>query len=312
MSALDVREHWNPLRDADAATSSQHVSGQEPTVLALQHASPSLAESDFRRIIPGGKHIKGWKDEAKLLKVITGRDPQTLTPLGFYYLLFASPSSAKAYRDRVMYLHRIARTYTPQSLESPLPPPPGYMIDGEDAHALLHSYNLVPPSQNLVLRLLTPPFPRHLQQLIHHGGYSRVKMRNCGADHTVLLYVTGAQLRTWSIQRMIEEDGRNNRNALWRLAGGTHGITEMNSPVFNEPEAEEGEEDDMAYPTSVRGQSRWLLEFEDRAEALRFVRAWHKRPFPLRRDSTAAATMADDDGPNDDDDAPTVHAELIW
>ncbi len=40
----------------------------EPTVLILYNASPSLIEHEFRRIVPRGKHIKEWRGAGNIEK----------------------------------------------------------------------------------------------------------------------------------------------------------------------------------------------------------------------------------------------------
>src|SRR5438045_611006 len=78
--------------------------------------------------------------------VIPGRDPETLEPRGHYFVLFSTDAAARAYRDRVIRLHRISKTWTPTSITSPLPPPPGYLKDGEDIHALMQAFTIIPSS----------------------------------------------------------------------------------------------------------------------------------------------------------------------
>ena len=41
---------------------------KEMTVMVLRYASKSLCEDDFRRIVPKGKHIEGWKGQGDILK----------------------------------------------------------------------------------------------------------------------------------------------------------------------------------------------------------------------------------------------------
>ena len=235
--------------------------------------------------------------------MIPGRDARTLAPLGSYYILFSSPSSAHAYREHAIRLHRLARTHTQQSLHSPLPPPPGYIIDGEDLHALLQSYNLMPPSQKLQLKVLPTPYTPAVQQLIRHGGYSRVKLRNGTTDNTVLLHVDGPWLSTGAIQKMIEVDGRQRRNMSWRKVGGEGAISLLDAPVASQESGEDVDEIDRDTSQSKVRQSppRWLIEFEDEDEARSFVRAWHKRPVP---------TASVDSNPGES--IPIVNAELVW
>ncbi|KAI9817361.1 MAG: hypothetical protein M1832_004667 [Thelocarpon impressellum] len=281
--------------------------GKLPTVLVLHNASKSLVESDFRRIIPDGKYIKGWKGEGDILKVIPGRDPNTLSPLGFYYILFSTPSSAHAYRDHVLRLHRLSRTYTPHSLQSPIAPPPGYLIDGEDVHTLLQSYNLVPPSQNLTLKTLTPPFSTTVQRLLRNGGYERLKMRNAlTTDNTVLIHIDGGpHLTTRALQKVLDADGRHTRNGMpWRLAGDGRPISKLDAPLEPDEDAPE------VVPAPKRPAPvapRWLVEFADRDEASRFVRAWHKRPLPLTQ-----GPISQEVAQQQEEDPGIVDAELVW
>lgn len=42
--------------------------GQEVALLILYNASPFLTESDFRRIVPRGKHIREWRSAGEILE----------------------------------------------------------------------------------------------------------------------------------------------------------------------------------------------------------------------------------------------------
>ncbi|KAI9787999.1 MAG: hypothetical protein M1816_007303 [Peltula sp. TS41687] len=308
------------------------ANGQEVALLALYNASTSLTESDFRRIVPRGKHIREWRGEGEILEIIPGRDPETLTPLGFYFLLFASYSSAITYRNEALRLHRLAQKHTPRSLQSPIPPPPGYIVDGEDVYAALQSYTLLPPSQKLVLHVLDPPFTPAVQEILDQGGYARLVNRNARSKNAVCFRVDGLQLPLHVVQKTIERDGRLNRPLPWRLIqhGGaisvleddatmSFGGLEEEAVVVVGEEEEEGEEEEGAGGEVGKGssadhhgrekngtkiwpgQTRCIVMFEDSNEATRFVRAWNKRPFPLSKKSPFYGRIK-----------PLVDVELLW
>ena len=48
--------------------SARLSNGQEVALLVLHNASTSLTETDFRRIVPRGKHIKEWRSEGEILE----------------------------------------------------------------------------------------------------------------------------------------------------------------------------------------------------------------------------------------------------
>ena len=294
------------------------------------------------------------------------REPLTLQQTGSYLLLFPSLLSAKLYQEHLIHVHRTARTHTPTSIESPLPPPPGYRLaDGEDIYQLLQEYALVPPSQRLSLRLLTPPYSPTVKGLLERGGYEEIVQdqrpntgrgaeteTNVASDTTaieaaenrrghntaVLFWVEGTQPSTFSLKHAIARDGRD-RGLAWSIAvsnppalpGSTVmssdairtsatalAITKLASPssgtIFTSatslaPQNEFGQEDDDDVDAddhaqeSPRRAGRWVIRFDDEAEARRFVRAWNRRPWPLH---------GMDGGVVYRDEAPVVGAEVLW
>ena len=241
-----------------------------------------------------------------LLKVIPGRDQLTLQPLGHYFLLFPNPAYARAYQNHVVHTHRLATTHTPTSLESPMAPPKGMIIEGDDVHALLQNYALAPPSQKISLKVLFPPYPAGVKRLIDDGGYLQLVMPEEKAGRAVLFWVSGHQPHTNVVREAIALDGRD-RGMEWALLKGRKSVEKVDgSPKpwdtegLEEARSEEieGGEDlgsaRQAYP-------RWIITFEDENEARRFVRAWHRRPFNISRDPSLQ-----------DEPPPLVHAEYVW
>ena len=259
-----------------------------------------------------------WPLPLFFLLVIPGRDPDTLTPLGNYFLLFASYSSAIAYRNEASRLHWLARKFTPTSLTSPIPPPPGYVVDGEDIHAALQSYTLLPPSQKLVLNVMYPPFSSSIQKILDQGGYTRLVNRNVQSKNAVRFRVDGLQLPLHVVQKTIERDGRYHRPLPWRLIqqgaisaldDGAMTFTSEEEEYEEDEEEEEEEEDEVGKASDGRqngvkirrGETRCIIMFEDSDEARRFVRAWNKRPFPLSSKTSFRGRMM-----------PLVDVELLW
>ncbi|MCJ1348343.1 hypothetical protein MMC31_006574, partial [Peltigera leucophlebia] len=205
------------------------------SVLVIRRASRSLIESDFRRIAPKGQHIDDWKGLGDILRVIPAREITTLQQHSHYYLLFPNPAYARAYQSHIISLHRIAKTHTPTSIESPLGPPPGMLIEGENIHDVLQNYALCPPSQKISLRVLFPPYSPAIRRLIDQRGYAQIEVPPAPASEmiqdeqqkkdnsrsrsgrAILIWVQGYNPPLSSIREMINQDGRK-RGLAWSLA----------------------------------------------------------------------------------------------
>ncbi|KAH7401017.1 hypothetical protein DE146DRAFT_735981 [Phaeosphaeria sp. MPI-PUGE-AT-0046c] len=149
-------------------------SGEDITVLQLQHCSTELTESDFRRLIPKGKHIEAWNRDGAYYKVIPGRNPISLERLPFYYILFKSPESAYAYQNNVTRLHKLAALHQPTNIFSAIPAPRGFLEDGEDVDAVTSSYLLRPTEHAPAIRTLMQPYHPGLRSLFTQGGYTPI------------------------------------------------------------------------------------------------------------------------------------------
>lgn len=254
--------------------------------------------------------------------VIPARDPETLRLVGSYFLIFSNPAAAKAYQENVSHIHRIARTYTPRSLQSPIPPPPGMLIDGEDVHSLIQSYTLIPPGHNLRLTMVMRPLTPLVRQIVEHGGYNLIASRPNRSEHEVLLSFDGEKQPTpYHIQTALGADGTA-RGRSWAFAGGwPPKITELDMPGPWRGDSEDsggiddrdlvednynagsehGSEGKGRYDGKRRkGVPKWIIAMESDAEAKRFARSWHRRPFPTR------------DPAEYDGQPPMMHAELLW
>lgn len=111
--------HYDPLPNSHSNRPS--YPRDRIAVLILHSASPSLTESDFRRISPRqAKHIPEWTGgPGHILKVVPARDTRTLKQEGRYYLLFESVQHAIIYRDHISKCHRLAGEQLQRQQNSP-------------------------------------------------------------------------------------------------------------------------------------------------------------------------------------------------
>ncbi|KAF6221738.1 hypothetical protein HO133_001706 [Letharia lupina] len=286
-------ERAQPKRVAKAAA-AKVFRHQQIAVLWLDTGSKSLIESDFRRIAPKGQHIDDWTGPGDILKIIPVRDPTTLESAGRYFILFPNPAYARTYQNHVIRLHRIAKTHTPTSVESPLPLQPGVVIEGEDAYTLLQDYSLCPPSQRIQLRLLFPSYSARIKQVLDQRGYRPLLGETNKTGRSVLFSVDGQQLPTSVIRNTVAADGRD-RGLAWDISIDRLDTSRSAADGF---EGSTSTETDEYAELGARRHTpaRWVMSFPNENEARRFIRAWHRRPFPLARA----------------DDPALVQAEFIW
>ena len=185
-------------------------------------------------------------------------------------------------------------------------PPKGMIIEGDDVHALLQDYALCPPSQKISLKVLFPPYSAAVKRVVDQRGYAQLVQPEEKAERSVLFWVNGHQPTTNLVRNVIAQDGRD-RGMEWVLLKGRKSVEKVDVPPVPEDaddlnestseEAEGGQE-----PGNVRRTyPRWIIAFEDEDEARRFVRAWHRRPFPVSREPSLQ-----------DEPPPLVHAEYVW
>ena len=269
--------------------------------------------------------------------VIPGRDMTTLEKLGYYYLLFKSPISAFIYQGQATRISKLVKMYTPSSLASQMPPPPGYLSEGEDIHELMQSYALTPPRQNISIRQLAPPLTPVIEHIVRSQGYPHIVNRPERAPAEVLMRLDGPQMTVFTMKDSFNKAERA-RGVPW--VGGEYGnlkitkwepIIEHISPLSPDklPKKagwDEWAEGDVAVtgarngPDSERPTSdeeikeearlrdrvqrkdvpRYILGFANDAEASIFVRFWHRRPFGEHLNHEHGELAA------------TIHAEILW
>ncbi|GAB7349884.1 hypothetical protein MBLNU459_g0577t1 [Dothideomycetes sp. NU459] len=294
---------------------SEREKGDRISVLVLRNASKNLVDDDFRRLIPQGKHIEGWNlERGDIIKIIPGRDSVTLERENYYFILFKSMSSAFTYQTHVTRLHSLAQSNVPSSLVSPIPPPPGYSVGGQDLHALLQSYALVPPSQSLHLRQLKRPFTSSVAQIVSNQGYPAIVNRPNRAPVEVVLRLEGPQLAVPHIRSAIYNAAKSRglpwtgeQKALDVFKWEPHGrrVSPMGRQRLEE-HAETFEKDAEGKDKEPQRAMRealpcYTLGFNNESDAQTFVRYWHRRPMHL-----------EDFVFEDSDTPPVVNAEILW
>ncbi|KAF2167118.1 hypothetical protein M409DRAFT_66180 [Zasmidium cellare ATCC 36951] len=305
------------------------AAGPGTSVLVLRNASPNLTEEDFRRLVPQGRHLEGWRlEQGDILKVIPGRDLASLEQQNTYYLLFSSALNAFTYQGHVQRIHNLAAVHTPTSTSSPIPPPPGYMIEGLDAHAAIEAYTLVPPTQKLELRQLKPPLSPVMQSLVSNQGWKSINSRQDKMPFEVRLAMEGPQLGPSVVRHILMETGRA-RGLSWN--GGEElnmKVTRwtpqlMPSPIQNDENAlnalkDRTEEEQMRIDVMRHTQSSqdpkyaelkrrtppevYILGFHTERAAQSFVTYWHRRPLEMDQPEDAAEW----------DTSPVVNVSMLW
>ncbi|KAL8932007.1 MAG: hypothetical protein Q9211_006585, partial [Gyalolechia sp. 1 TL-2023] len=272
------------------AAAQESVKQWNPAVLVLSRASKSLVDADFRRVAPKGRHIGEWTGPGDILKV-------TFQQKNHYLLLFPNPSYARTYQNYVTKLHKLAQKHMPTSLQSPLPPPAGTVLQGEDVQTLFQDYALCPPSQRISLVSIFAPFGSTVRPLIENRGYAQLTSPTDKAGRAVLFWVDGCAPTIRAVRSALAQDGRD-RGLPWATQGGSRSIEKLDLSTFTPENPDHSEQTDQ----EVKGRSsaRWILTFVDENEARRFVRAWHRRPFPLSSDGVQS------------EDAPLANTEFLW
>ncbi|KAF2027393.1 hypothetical protein EK21DRAFT_72071 [Setomelanomma holmii] len=191
--------------------------GEQITVLQLEHCSTELTEVDFRRLAPKGQHLEGWNRDGDFVKVIPGRDPLSLERLPFYYLLFESPASAHAYQNNATRIHKLAALHQPSSILSAIPPPTGFLEGGEDVGALSASYVLKPTEHAMTMRTLMQPYHPALRTLLEQGGYKPIVPDTDDKGnriHKVLMHIEGYEPSRSDLFKIFRRDAYNRGLAL--------------------------------------------------------------------------------------------------
>ncbi|KAF2190981.1 hypothetical protein K469DRAFT_361013 [Zopfia rhizophila CBS 207.26] len=309
--------------------------GEDITVLQLINCSTELSESDFRRLLPKGKHIESWVRDGEFYNIIPGRDPVSLERLPFYYLLFWTPASALAYQNNAARLHKLTALHQPSSIFSAIPPPKGFLEDGEDINAAMSNYVLKPTNLKFNLNMVMQPYTPTLRALIEQGGYKPIvpSVSDDGKQvWKVLLHIEGYEPSQMDLYHTLFRDGYN-RGITWPFQNGAKGIHKLRDLVdfkrrlkssdtrpsgrildqqfddwnaFNglSPTPDYADERSVNQLLMYRLYNRWIIEFEDKDYAMRFARMYHRRVLPRPREDFMTW--------RDTEEVRTCNAEFLW
>ena len=100
---------------------------------------------------------------------------------------------------------------------------------------------------------------------------------------------------------MLAKDGQD-RGLQWGPLNGK-GSIEALDPAPSEADGTELPIADEPRKTKKRFLQKWIIVFEDENEARRFVRTWHRMPYPF--------PLRDESAPYGEP-PPLVHAEFLW
>lgn len=145
-----------------------------------------------------------------------------------------------------------------------------------------------------------------MQRLISQGGHPAIVARQSKSEGLVLLSLDKGHIGVYDLRGAIGRDGKE-RNLQWNLLPEKESIVRLDGGKAASEEGEVGAELEVVKDVEEKKRkrlqpSRFILSFKDNQEARRFVRAWHRRPFPL----TTGPQNPGDEGP------PIVNAELLW
>lgn len=237
------------------------------------------------------------------MAVIPGRDPQTLEPQGHYFILFSTDAAAQAYRHQLKRLHFVLRAYNNSSVLSSLQPPPGFIKDGEDIHALIQAYTVIPASQKgVTARILERPLRPSLKRLIKDGGYPEIIPSDNILENKVLFSLDKGSPTIYALRAMLSKDQKE-RNLQWKLSGGINEIIKLGESKMEVPQDDDGNTLEDGHESKNRRTQpvKWVLTFKDSQEARRFVRSWHQRPVQSLQDRLP-----------DGEPSPRARAILLW
>lgn len=205
-------------------------------IVVLNAVSKYLTESDFYRVGAGrAAHVEGWV--AGITKVTQARDPDTLEPLGRYYISFETAAAAAAWREEVKRLWRISREHTPGVIRrratkgtadfevlTPSAATPratsgrtrrdGGLAEMEMVRREVEGFTLVSPG--LPWDLETAKYTAEERAMEHAGSLVEKLCRKAGTKFLVMVAVGGGRISSETLRTVIREDGLQ-RGLAWRV-----------------------------------------------------------------------------------------------
>jgi hypothetical protein len=160
---------------------------------------------------------------------------------------------------------------------------------------------MVPGQSKLSLRLINRPHSPAVAQVLSDGGPAAIARQKTNSEDMVLFSVDLGHITYWDVKNAISDDGKK-RNLHWKLTEGEGAVVKINGSQWNE---EDDLSDESRHSRSdrrhIRGPPKFILSFKDSHEARRFVREWHRRPFPVQKDHKLG-----------DEPPPVINAQMFW
>ena len=142
--------------------------------------------------------------------------------------------------------------------------------------------------------MLPQPYASGTKPILQKRGYRQIVEGDDKTARAVLFWVDGHQVTAALIKTTIAADGRD-QGLAWNMS-----VEKVDTSLAASHEREDpgvnGYEGSAELRPYRYPPTRWILTFADENEARRFIRTWHRRPFPLSRGG----------------DSSLVYTELLW
>lgn len=217
----------------DSSHHPEAASAQNCTIV-LNATSKYLTESDFYRVGAGrATHVEGWV--GGITKVIQARDPDTLDPLGRYYVTFETTAAAAAWREEVKRLWRLSREHTPgiirtraiedtadfemvsPSITTSAQTRRSGGVHETEIEAIrreVEGFTLIPPG--LPWDLETAKYTAEEQAMEYAGSLVEKLCRKAKTKFLVKVVVAGGRINPETLRTAIRDDGVQ-RGLAWRI-----------------------------------------------------------------------------------------------
>ena len=115
-------------------------------------------------------------------------------------------------------------------------------------------------------------------------------------NRAVIFWTNGIHLTTHQLKQAIEQDGYT-RGMVWALDKKEDNVQKLDSSKYGDSLLESLP---RGFEATYRQRvlPRWIISFENEAEARRFVRSWHCRVMPVEVDEAS--------------DVPEASCQVLW
>jgi hypothetical protein len=163
---------------------------------------------------------------------------------------------------------------------------------------IVKSFTLVPGQSRLSMRLMNRPYKRNMIGILSEGGPQGIASRLSNKEGLVKFSVDLA-LTAYELRNAIGADGKS-RNLHWDLSE-TSPVVRVEQQPKDAALEEKLRLEGLQSRTPHRGPAKYMVSFKDRDEARRFIREWHRRPYPVEREHDLG-----------DEPPPIVNVEMLW